>query len=121
MAGIYEFIHTWKPSFGIDREAQILFIESLELARRPVVAAGTTFDLCYCNMDSPGFDPDRHFVFARSLHGKALLFACNFSGEDADILVKVPQEAIAYMGLKKTEAFEVNVSVKAYGYSVLPV
>lgn len=121
MAGIYEFIHTWKPSFGIDREAQILFIESLELARRPVVAAGTTFDLCYCNMDSPGFDPDRHFVFARSLHGKALLFACNFSGEDADILVKVPQEAIAYMGLKKTEAFEMNVSVKAYGYSVLPV
>lgn len=31
----------------------------------PAVASGKTFDLCYCNYDSPGFDPDRHFAFLR--------------------------------------------------------
>ncbi len=45
----------------------------------PAVASGKTFDLCYCNYGSPGFDPDRHFAFLRGDGSQTWLFVCNFS------------------------------------------
>ena len=47
------------------------------------MASGKTFDLCYCNYDSPGFDPDRHFAFLRGDGSQTWLFVCNFSGGES--------------------------------------
>ena len=68
-------------------------------ASLPEVASGRTFDLCYCNYGSPGFDPDRHFAFLRGGDGKAVLFVCNFAGEAARITVRIPREAFDYLSL----------------------
>lgn len=118
---LYQRLHSG-DKLPADLESVLdIFKEALAMARKPLIAKGLTYDLCYCNQGSTGFDPDRHFTFARALDGEGLIVVCNLSGEDADIVLKVPAEAVAYMGLNKTEAFEVNVSVKAFGYSVLPV
>lgn len=80
-----------------------------------------TFDLCYFNSRNDGFDPDKHFAFLRGGSGKATLFVCNYSEEDATVTVCVPTEALDFMGYKKTETLTLSVPVKGSGYSVLPV
>ena len=82
---------------------------------------GKTFDLGYCNHGSPGFDPDRHFAFLRGGHGKVFILVANFSQDEADMRIVIPEEAVLFMGIKKTEAFALNVSVRPNGYIVLPV
>ena len=82
---------------------------------------GKTYDLCYCNQGSPGFDPDRHFAFLRGRDGKAALFVANFSSEDSSMHLRIPADALDYMGAGKKETPIKDVSVKAWGYSVLPV
>ena len=121
LEGLYEYIHSGKAGAGVNREAYSMFIEALRLASDPAVADGMTYDLCYCNLDSPGFDPDRHFAFIRAKDGHGLLFVCNFSPIAAAPSIRIPEEAVRMLRLKKTEASAVDVSVKPYGYSVLPV
>ena len=41
--------------------------------------------------------------------------------DDADMRIVIPEEAVLFMGIKKTEAFALNVSVRPNGYTVLPV
>ena len=121
LSRLKEFIHCGK---GLtEKEASILsvFRGAASLATSPAVAEGDTFDLGYCNVGSRGFDPDNHFAFLRGSGDETLLFVCNFSGDDSEMEILVPEDAIRYLGIKKTEAFVVNVSVKAAGYTVLPV
>ena len=66
----------------------------------PAVASGKTFDLCYCNYDSPGFDPDRHFAFLRGDGSEAWLFVCGFSCAAGRISIRIPKEAVDYLGMK---------------------
>lgn len=88
----------------------------------PAVASGKTFDLCYCNYGSPGFDPDRHFAFLRGDGNETWLFVCNFSGlgplrqarrpgntlsqsvsvcrQTEKLSILVPREAIDYLSIK---------------------
>ena len=116
---LYEHIHTGAGLSDSEAETLEQFKKALSLADDTV--GGKTFDLCYCNQGSYGFDPDRHFAFLRGGHGKAFLLVANFTPTDADIQIVVPDEAVQYLGIKKTEAFFVNVSVKAWDYTVLPV
>ena len=75
-------------------EAAVLarYRELLALAGRPVFAAGGTWDLAYCNGNSPGFNPDRHFAFVRFDASEAWLVVCNFSAESASVQLKLPPE-----------------------------
>ena len=43
------------------------------------IRKGTTYDLCYCNYSSDGFNKDRHFAFLRDYEEHTLLIAANFS------------------------------------------
>ena len=72
--------------------------EVLALAGKPAFAEGRTFDLCYCQ-DDERFNKDRHFAFLRSDGKHSLLVVSNF-GDSADITVRIPAEALDYLGIK---------------------
>ena len=72
--------------------------EVLELAKDPVFSQGETYDLCYCQ-DSGHFNPDRHFAWLRSDGKRTVLVIANF-GDAADITVRIPTEALDYLGIK---------------------
>ncbi|MBR4756129.1 MAG: alpha-amylase [Bacteroidales bacterium] len=116
---LYDYVHTGE---GLEiKEAACLraFKKAAGLAQG--AASGKTFDLCYCNQDSPGFDPGKHFAFLRGGNGSAALFVANFSSEDAFMYLRIPAEAMEFMGVKKTETSFKDVSVNAWDYSALPV
>ena len=77
-----------------DGESAVLdrYRELLGLAKLPVFASGKCWDLCYCNLSSPGFDADRHFVFLRYDGSQTYLVACNFSDNPASFQVAIPRE-----------------------------
>ena len=116
-----EYIHAGKGLTDKESETLGRWKDALSLASRPAVSSGKTFDLNYCNAGSGGFDPDKHFAFLRGDGEETLLIVCNFSGEDSVIDIFIPEEATCFLGMKKTEAFRVNVSVKQSDYAVLPV
>ena len=75
------------------------FRELLRLSSEPAFAEGATFDLGYCNLTSPGFDPDLHFAFLRSGAGKTQLIFCNFSPTLAQAEIHIPEHASAMLGI----------------------
>jgi hypothetical protein len=74
------------------------YIQVLQLAQLPAFREGRTFDLCYCQ-DEGHFDKDRHFAFVRSDGKKAFLVVSNF-GQEAEITVCIPSEALDFLGIK---------------------
>ena len=117
-------IHTGQGLSGYEAGILSGFRRILHLEdSHPALSRGATFDLCYCNMSSPGFDPDRHFAFLRGDGTETLLFVCNFSPVDSSVRITIPQEAIDFMHIKRTEPFDVNVSVPSDSFEmvVLPV
>ena len=118
---LYKHIHGGDGLTESQKETLRLYEETLSLAADPCIEEGKTFDICYRNLDTPGFDPDHTFAFLRGGDGKAVLFVCDFSGSDRLVTVRIPPEAFEYLGINKTETLEVSVSVKGFGYSVLPV
>lgn len=88
------------------KEAEIFcrFAETVRFAASDeAVSKGTTYDLCYCNMCSEGFDRNRHFVFLRDFEDHTLLVAANFSGKPAKMQIKIPQHAFDWMEIPVTE------------------
>ena len=118
---LYEYIHGKDALEPKEKETLEVFRRAASLAAGPAVSHGRTFDLCYCNQSSRGFDPRHHFAFLRGNSEKVMLFVCNFSDSDATPEIFIPEEALRFFGMKKTEAFKMNASVKRFGYSVLPV
>ena len=82
---LYTQIHTGTGLSECEQETLERYSGLFRLARTPVISSGKTFDLGFCNLDTPGFDPDRHFAFLRSGGGETLLFFCNFSSVAAEI------------------------------------
>ncbi len=90
---LYDYIHTGK---GLkDSELSVLekFRFTLSLASSPLVAEGSSYDLCWCNVDSSGFNPDRHFAFLRSFRDETVLIAANFSSDTAVMTLNIPSQA----------------------------
>lgn len=105
-------IHTGEGLTERERRVLERYSRALGLAAEPPVAEGGTFDLCYCNLDSEGFDPDRHFVFLRACGSGALLVFCNFSEQACTVRVKIPAEAFSCLGIPQTEAFNATEPVE---------
>ena len=95
-------LHQWIADKGTltPEEDSVLkrYKELLALAKDPVFATGKTFDLCYCQ-EAGRFNQDRHYAFLRSDGHRCLLVIANF-GETGDISVRIPTEAIDYLGIK---------------------
>lgn len=88
-----DYIHHGK---GLeDKESHFLdrFRSVMSLASSPVFSEGSSYDLCWCNDHSPGFNPDRHFAFLRSYGGKSMLVAANFSSDDTVMRLEIPSDA----------------------------
>jgi glycosidase len=88
------------------REAQLFcrFAEALRTASSDeAIRKGTTYDLCYCNMSSDGFDKNRHYAFLRDHEDHTLLIAANFSNHEARIKLTIPPHAFEWMGITITD------------------
>ncbi|MCM1502847.1 MAG: alpha-amylase family glycosyl hydrolase [Bacteroidales bacterium] len=68
----------------------------------PAVSEGMTYDLCYCNSTSNGFDKSRHYAFLRDWQDETLLFAVNFSSIDAAMELSIPPHAFEWLELPVT-------------------
>ena len=94
-------------------EAEVFcrFAEAVRLAASDeAVRKGTTYDLCYCNMSSDGFDKNRHFVFLRDHEEHTLLIAANFSGQEARMKITIPdhykKQGTQYRQRRETDVIE---------------
>ncbi len=66
------------------------------------IRKGTTYDLCYCNYSSDGFNKDRHFAFLRDYEEHTLLIAANFSQQESRMSITIPAHAFEWMGIPVT-------------------
>ena len=83
-------------------------------ATDPAIVMGTTYDLCYCNFSSDGFDKDRHFVWLRDHEEETLLIAANFSGHDADMKIRIPEHAFEWLGMPFTESLNPDRTLRIH-------
>lgn len=87
-------------------EAEIFcrFAQAVRMASSDsAISMGTTYDLCYCNTGSEGFDKHRHFAFLRDHEDHTILVACNFSQRDAAMKLTIPAHAFEWMEIPETE------------------
>lgn len=76
------------------------------------VRKGMTYDLCYCNINSDGFDIDRHFAFLRDHGDETLLCVANFSDREAKMKLKIPEHAFEWLELAPTETVNPDTPVE---------
>lgn len=89
------------------KEAEVFcrFAKALQTAAGDkALTDGTTYDLCYCNAGSDGFDKNRHFAFLRDYEEHTLLIAVNFSEKEARMKITIPGHAFEWMGIPETES-----------------
>lgn len=107
---------------GLNEEEAKTFCRFASLVRfaasDDAVRKGTTYDLCYCNMSSDGFDKNRHFAFLRDYKEHTLLIAVNFSDQEANLKLNIPAHAFEWMGIPVSEALHpgsiLDISVNPY-------
>ena len=66
------------------------FKKVMALASEPVKTDGLIHDLCYCNENTPGFNPDKHFAFLRHIENKTIIVFCNFDCSPACLRLHIP-------------------------------
>lgn len=89
--------------------------ELCKLKSRSLFRSGGVWDLCYCNEDSPGFNPDRMTAFARYENGRAAVVLCNFSESAAEVQLRIPEELRRASGIT---AVEVRMQCAPCGFSL---
>lgn len=98
-----------------DKEAEVFcrFAEATRFAASDeAVKQGTTYDLCYCNSGSEGFDKDRHFAFLRDHLDHTILVAANFSNREAVMNIVIPDHAFEWMGIPISEDLYPGKSIR---------
>ena len=109
-------------------EAEVFckFAEALRFASsNEIVKNGTTYDLCYCNYGSEGFDKDRHFIFLRNYEDHTLLISANFSESAAKMKISIPEHAFEWLGIPQTDEIHpgkpIEIEVPAHGGNILSI
>lgn len=101
---------------GLKKEEAEIFIRFAEATRLAAadeaVRKGTTYDLCYCNMSSDGFDKHRHFAFLRDHEEHTLLVVANFSESEAKMKITIPEHAFEWMGIPSNENLHPGKSIE---------
>jgi glycosidase len=80
--------------------------EIMRVSQHEVVANGAFYDLMYTNQDNPDFDTEKVYAFIRYTDKARALFVANFSYEDLEIKVRIPEHAFGLMGLENKEAID---------------
>ena len=102
---------TLKPSAlvkgGMKKEEAEMFCRFAEAVRfassDAAIGMGTTYDLCYCNLSSDGFDKNRHYAFLRDYEEHTVLVAANFSNREATMKLVIPAHAFEWMEIPINE------------------
>lgn len=113
---LYKYIHGEKDALAPEEESMLdTYRKALKFAAEDnAVSKGTFYDLCYCNYASDGFNPDRHFAFLRDFEDETLLIVCNFSKNDADMKISIPEHAFNWMKMPESEEFNHTTPVSVH-------
>lgn len=113
---LYKYIHGEKEALAPEEETMLdTYRKALKFAAEDnAVSKGTFYDLCYCNYASDGFNPDRHFAFLRDFKDETLLIVCNFSKNDADMKISIPEHAFNWMKMPESEEFNHTTPVSVH-------
>ncbi len=113
---LYEYIHGEKEALAPEEETMLdTYRKALKFAAEDnAVSKGTFYDLCYCNYASDGFNPDRHFAFLRDFEDETLLIVCNFSKNDAEMRISIPEHAFNWMKMPESEEFNHTTPVSVH-------
>lgn len=113
---LYKYIHGEKDALAPEEESMLdTYRKALKFAAEDnAVSKGTVYDLCYCNYASDGFNPDRHFAFLRDFEDETLLIVCNFSKNDADMKISIPEHAFNWMKMPESEEFNHTTPVSVH-------
>lgn len=113
---LYKYIHGEKEALAPEEETMLdTYRKALKFAAEDnAVSKGTFYDLCYCNYASDGFNPDRHFAFLRDFEDETLLIVCNFSKNDADMKISIPEHAFNWMKMPESEVFNHTTPVSVH-------
>lgn len=112
---------------GLTREEAELFCRFAEAVRfassDTAIKHGTTYDLCYCNTCSDGFDKNRHFVFLRDHLDHTVLVAANFSKHEATMNIVIPEHAFEWMEIPVSDDLypgkEITITVPPFDAKIL--
>lgn len=95
-----------------EAELFVRFTKALRFAASdPAITKGTTYDLCYCNYSSDGFNKDRHFAFLRDYKEHTLLIVCNFSNQESTFKLSIPPHAFEWMEIPETDALNTKSEI----------
>lgn len=113
---LYKYIHGEKEALAPEEETMLdTYRKALKFAAEDnAVSKGTFYDLCYCNYASDGFNPDRHFAFLRDFEDETLLIVCNFSKNDAEMRISIPEHAFNWMKMPESEMFNHTTPVSVH-------
>lgn len=113
---LYKYIHGEKEALTPEEESMLdTYRKALKFAAEDnAVSKGTVYDLCYCNYASDGFNPDRHFAFLRDFEDETLLIVCNFSKNDAEMRISIPEHAFNWMKIPESEEFNHTTPVSVH-------
>lgn len=113
---LYKYIHGERKALTPEEETMLdTYRKALKFAAEDnAVSKGTFYDLCYCNYASDGFNPDRHFAFLRDFEDETLLIVCNFSKNDADMKISIPEHAFNWMKMPESEEFNHTTPVSVH-------
>lgn len=113
---LYKYIHGEKEALAPEEETMLdTYRKALKFAAEDnAVCKGTFYDLCYCNYASDGFNPDRHFAFLRDFEDETLLIVCNFSKNDAEMRISIPEHAFNWMKMPESEEFNHTTPVSVH-------
>ena len=112
-AGIYKSDSPWPEEFSRYESFFRKFTDMVRFAASDdAVRKGMTYDLCYCNTNSDGFNIDRHFAFLRDHLDETLLFVANFSTQEARMKLKIPPHAFEWLELESTPAINPDTPIE---------
>ena len=112
-SGAYRSDRPWEGDIAGYEAFFRRFAEAVRFASKDdAVRIGTTYDLCYCNAASEGFDIDRHFAFLRDSEDETILFAINFSQAEARMKLFIPEHAFEWLEMPQTESLNTSVPVE---------
>jgi len=74
-----------------------------------VLREGEMYDLMYANLQSPDFNPGKHFAFVRRLGHQVVLAVVNFEDRDTEVSVNIPAHLFEFYKLPEVD------NIKAQG------
>lgn len=111
---LWDYIHGEAGLSDEEAAGLELYQRALDIAGTDAAGEGLTYDLCYCQNETEGYNPKSDFVFIRKstnktnvLESQTFLFYLDFSNFDSEgasitpkkVHISIPSHAVAYLAL----------------------